>query len=75
MTPSGVRDFFFHALLRGQIARQTELTSLERADEWLNSPLLTPSALRGKVVLIDFWAHTCINWLRTFPHVRAWAEK
>jgi thiol-disulfide isomerase/thioredoxin len=41
----------------------------------LNSQPLTPSALRGKVVLIDFWTYTCINWLRTAPYVRAWAEK
>jgi thiol-disulfide isomerase/thioredoxin len=33
------------------------------------------SALRGKVVLIDFWTYTCINWRRTLPYVRAWAEK
>jgi thiol-disulfide isomerase/thioredoxin len=59
----------------GQIASQTELASLERANEWLNSPPLTPSALRGKVVLIDFWTYTCINWRRTLPYVRAWAEK
>ena len=31
--------------------------------------------LRGKVVLVDFWTYTCINWLRTLPYVRAWAEK
>ena len=31
--------------------------------------------MRGKVVLIDFWTYTCINWLRTAPYVRAWAEK
>jgi thiol-disulfide isomerase/thioredoxin len=31
--------------------------------------------LRGKVVLIDIWTYTCINWLRTLPYVRAWAEK
>ena len=54
---------------------QSELTSLERANEWLNSPPLTASALRGKVVLVDFWTYTCINWLRTLPYVRAWAEK
>src|SRR4051812_30215248 len=54
---------------------QTELASLQRADEWLNSPPLTPSALRGKAVLVDFWTYTCINWLRTAPYVRAWAEK
>ena len=75
MTPSGVQDLLFHGLPSGRAARQTELASLERATEWLNSPPLTPSALRGKVVLIDFWTYTCINWLRTLPHVRAWAEK
>src|SRR4051812_31574242 len=36
---------------------------------------LPPSDLRGKVVLIDFWTYTCINWRRTLPYVRAWAEK
>jgi thiol-disulfide isomerase/thioredoxin len=51
------------------------LASLERANEWLNSLPLTPSALRGKVVLIDFWTYTRINWRRTLPYVRAWAEK
>jgi thiol-disulfide isomerase/thioredoxin len=52
-----------------------ELSSLSRATEWLNSPSLTPDNLQGKVVLIDFWTYTCINWLRTVPYVRAWAEK
>ena len=75
-TPStGVRVPFLHGLFTGQSAGQSELASLERADEWLNSPPLTASALRGKVVLIDFWTYTCINWLRTLPYVRAWAEK
>lgn len=36
---------------------------------------MTASGLRGKVVLIDIWTYTCINWLRTLPYVRAWAEK
>jgi thiol-disulfide isomerase/thioredoxin len=49
--------------------------SLAGATEWLNSPPLTASGLRGKVVLIDVWTYTCINWLRTLPYVRAWAEK
>lgn len=49
--------------------------SLAGATAWLNSPPLTPADLRGKVVLVDFWTYTCINWLRTLPHVRAWAEK
>jgi len=51
-----------------------ELASLASATEWLNSPPLTAADLRGKVVLIDFWTYTCINWLRTLPYVRAWAE-
>jgi thiol-disulfide isomerase/thioredoxin len=45
------------------------------ATEWLNSQPLTAADLRGKVVLIDFWTYTCINWLRSLPYVRAWAEK
>jgi len=45
------------------------------ATAWLNSQPLTAENLRGKVVLVDFWTYTCINWLRTLPYVRAWAEK
>ncbi len=52
-----------------------DLPLLDGANEWLNSPPLTPAGLRGKVVLVNFWTYTCINWLRTFPYVRAWAEK
>jgi thiol-disulfide isomerase/thioredoxin len=52
-----------------------ELPSFGGATAWLNSPPLTPADLRGKVVLIDVWTYTCINWLRTLPYVRAWAEK
>jgi thiol-disulfide isomerase/thioredoxin len=44
------------------------------ATEWLNSPPLTPAGLRGKIVVAGFWTYTCINWLRTLPYVRAWAE-
>ena len=49
--------------------------SLTGATEWLNTPPLSTTDLQGKVVLIDFWTYTCINWLRTAPHIRAWAEK
>jgi thiol-disulfide isomerase/thioredoxin len=52
-----------------------ELASLGYATEWLNSGPLTAAGLRGKVVLVDFWTYTCINWLRTVPYARAWAEK
>src|SRR5262249_58565871 len=74
-TSTGVRVPFLHRLLTDQVGGQSELASLERADAWLNSPPLTPAALGGKVVLVDFWTFTCINWLRTLPYVRAWAEK
>ena len=75
MTFAELRVPFLHGFSAGQTANPTELASLERANEWLNSPPLTPSALRGKVVLVDFWTYTCINWRRTLPYVRAWAEK
>jgi thiol-disulfide isomerase/thioredoxin len=45
------------------------------ATGWLNSEPLTPQGVRGRVVLVDFWTYTCINWLRTLPYVRAWAAK
>ena len=51
------------------------LPSLGGASGWLNSQPLIKDGLRGKVVLVDFWTYTCINWLRTLPYVRAWAGK
>ena len=72
---TGEPTAFFHGLGSRPIANQSGLASLERADAWLNSPPLTASALRGKVVLVHFWTYTCINWLRTQSYLRAWAEK
>jgi thiol-disulfide isomerase/thioredoxin len=51
------------------------LPRFDGATGWLNSSPLTPEGLRGRVVLVDFWTYTCINWLRTLPYVRAWAHK
>src|SRR5215216_6900090 len=59
----------------GQLPIEGELPSLDSATGWLNSEPLTAAGLRGKVVLINFGTYTCINWLRTLPYVRAWAEK
>ena len=42
---------------------------------WLNTEPLTLEALRGKVVLIDFWTYSCVNCLRTLPHVKGWYER
>src|SRR5882672_2747522 len=75
MTSTEVRVPFLHGFPTVQIPSKPKLSSLERATDWLNSPPLTPAALRGKVVLVDFWTYTCINWLRTLPYVRAWADK
>ena len=53
---------------------ETRLPPLTGATGWLNTTPLTPAALNGKVVLVDFWTYTCINWIRTLPYVRAWAR-
>jgi thiol-disulfide isomerase/thioredoxin len=52
-----------------------QMPSFGGATGWLNSPPLTAAGLRGKAVLVEFWTYSCINWLRTLPYVRAWAEK
>jgi thiol-disulfide isomerase/thioredoxin len=61
----------------GTTALSTEgrLPGFDGATGWLNSSPLTTADLLGKVVLVDFWTYTCINWLRTLAYVRAWAEK
>ena len=58
-----------------QLPMEGALPSLDGATGWLNSQPLTTAGLRGKVVLVDVWTYTCINWLRTLPYVRAWADK
>ncbi len=52
-----------------------KLPPFDGATGWLNSQPLTASGVRGKVVLVEFWTYTCINWLRSHPYLRAWAEK
>ncbi|HEY6746315.1 MAG TPA: hypothetical protein VI357_11425 [Mycobacteriales bacterium] len=61
--------------VRGALPDEGRLPELDGATGWLNSPPLTAAGLRGQVVLVEFWTYTCINWLRTMPWVRAWAEK
>ena len=58
-----------------KLPNEGPLPSLDRADAWVNSKPLSAADLRGKVVLVQFWTYSCINWMRTLPHVRAWSEK
>ena len=51
------------------------LPSFDGATGWLNSPPLTAAGLHGKIVLVNFWTYTCVNWLRQLPYVRTWAAK
>src|SRR5690242_8400306 len=81
MALAGARLGLYHPLAQsttpapGRPAREGQLASLRAATAWLNSPPLAAADLRGKVVLIDVWTYTCVNWLRTLPYVRAWADK
>ena len=59
----------------GPLTVEGRLPPLSGAAQWLNSGPLTPAALRGKVVLVDFWTYSCINCLRAIPYVRAWDAK
>jgi cytochrome c biogenesis protein CcdA/thiol-disulfide isomerase/thioredoxin len=59
----------------GDLPVEGEIPSFAGATLWLNSPPLTPEALRGKVVVVDFWTYSCINCLRALPYVESWYEK
>jgi len=81
MTNSRRRSFDDHGLRVATALRVREATAvpilgalgaLDRAPIWLNSDPLTAEALSGRVVLVDFWTYSCVNWLRTLPYVRAW---
>ncbi len=59
----------------GDLPVEGEIPSFAGATLWLNSPPLTPEALRGKVVVVDFWTYSCINCLRALPYTESWYEK
>jgi thiol-disulfide isomerase/thioredoxin len=51
------------------------IPSLAGATAWINSQPIVGPDLHGKVVLIDFWTYTCINWRRTVPYLRSWVAR
>ena len=51
------------------------LSALDGAPVWLNSEPLTAEGLAGRVVLVDFWTYSCVNWLRTLPYLSAWEAR
>src|SRR5262247_294509 len=59
---------------RPALPEKGRLAAFDGATGWLNSEPLTPAGLRGRVVAVDFWTYTCVNWLRTLPYVRAWFD-
>jgi len=63
------------AASRSELPDQGAMPSLSGAVAWLNSPPLSNEALRGKVVLVDFWTFDCINCQRSLPYVNQWAKR
>jgi thiol-disulfide isomerase/thioredoxin len=63
------------AISTSTLRPHARMPALDGATGWLNTEPLTTDGLRGRVVLVDFWTYTCINWRRTLPYLRAWAAK
>src|SRR5437879_3886862 len=76
-TRPGILRTLAHRLVGddAELPVEGHVPSFDGATGWLNSEPLTPQGLRGRVVLVDFWTFTCINWLRTAPYIRAWDAK
>ena len=70
-----IMSFFRNLRSAGSLPVEGHLPGFDGATGWLNSPPFSTADLEGKVVLVDFWTYTCINWLRTLGYVRAWAER
>jgi thiol-disulfide isomerase/thioredoxin len=71
----GAVGFGMIASAKTRTGERGELAALVGATTWLNSQPLTAAELDTKVVLVDFWTYSCINWRRQLPYVRAWAKK
>jgi Thioredoxin like C-terminal domain/AhpC/TSA family len=60
---------------RNEYPIEGELPALDGANAWLNSAPINLDDLHGRVVVVSFGTYTCINWIRSLPYVRAWADK
>src|SRR6266513_956614 len=60
---------------RNEFPVEGELPPFDGATAWLNSAPLTRAGVRGRVALVSFGTYTCINWIRSLPYIRAWADK
>jgi hypothetical protein len=60
---------------RNEFPVEGSLPAFDGATAWLNSRPLQPEELVGRVVVASFGTYTCINWIRSLPYVRAWADK
>src|SRR2546427_7558549 len=60
---------------RNELLVEGQLPVFDGATAWLNSEPLTADTLDGRVVLVSFGTYTCINWIRSLPYIRAWADK
>ncbi|MGH8462682.1 MAG: thioredoxin family protein [Pseudomonas sp.] len=58
-----------------QLDKLGPMPELSGAVQWLNSPPLSREALKGKVVLVDFWTYDCVNCQRSLPYVNTWARR
>lgn len=63
------------ASLISDLSSPYKAPSIEGIDAWINSKPLSMDDLKGKVVLVDFWAYSCINCIRTFPYLKSWYAK
>ena len=59
---------------RLRLPSEGRMPAFDGTTAWLNTEPLAPTDLNGKVVAAQFWTYTCINWLRTLPYIRAWAD-
>ena len=64
-----------HDIVRIPTGDERQVPEIRDIASWINSEPLTFGGQRGKVVLVDFWTYTCVNCLRTMPHLQGWYEK